>query len=41
MSKSFLFVVWAGGGNVPPQLTLARRLATRGHAVRMLERGSV
>jgi UDP:flavonoid glycosyltransferase YjiC (YdhE family) len=36
MSKSFLFVVWAGGGNVPPQLTLARRLAARGHAVRML-----
>jgi UDP:flavonoid glycosyltransferase YjiC (YdhE family) len=36
MSKSLLFVVWAGGGNVPPQLTLARRLAARGHAVRML-----
>src|SRR5437867_3570555 len=36
MSKSFLFVVWAGGGNVPPQLTIARRLAARGHAVRML-----
>src|SRR6266540_2414908 len=36
MSKSFLFVVWAGGGNVPPQLTLARRLAARGHAVRIL-----
>ncbi|MGH2557106.1 MAG: glycosyltransferase, partial [Actinomycetota bacterium] len=36
MRKSFLFVVWAGGGNVPPQLTLARRLAARGHSVRML-----
>jgi UDP:flavonoid glycosyltransferase YjiC (YdhE family) len=36
MSKRFLFVVWAGGGNVPPQLTLARRLAARGHEVRML-----
>jgi MGT family glycosyltransferase len=36
MSKSFLFVVWAGGGNVPPQLTLARRLVARGHSVRML-----
>jgi len=35
MSK-FMFVVWAGGGNVPPQLTLARRLAARGHEVRML-----
>lgn len=36
MSSSFLFALWAGGGNVPPQLTLARRLAARGHAVRML-----
>jgi MGT family glycosyltransferase len=36
MRKSLLFVVWAGGGNVPPQLTLARRLAARGHSVRML-----
>lgn len=36
MANSFLFVLWAGGGNVPPQLALARRLADRGHAVRML-----
>ena len=36
MSHDFLFVLWAGGGNVPPQLTLARRLVTRGHRVRML-----
>jgi MGT family glycosyltransferase len=36
MSQEFLFVLWAGGGNVPPQLALARRLATRGHRVRML-----
>jgi MGT family glycosyltransferase len=36
MSREFLFVLWAGGGNVPPQLTLARRLAARGHRVRML-----
>ena len=36
MSREFLFVVWAGGGNVPPQLTLARRLVARGHEVRML-----
>jgi UDP:flavonoid glycosyltransferase YjiC (YdhE family) len=36
MSKEFLFVLWAGGGNVPPQLTLARRLVARGHRVRML-----
>lgn len=36
MSREFLFVVWAGGGNVPPQLTVARRLVARGHRVRML-----
>jgi MGT family glycosyltransferase len=34
--SSFLFAVWAGGGNVPPQLALARRLLDRGHQVRML-----
>ena len=33
---SFLFVLWDGGGNVPPQLALARRLAERGHRVRVL-----
>jgi MGT family glycosyltransferase len=36
VSKTFLFVLWAGGGNVPPQLTLARRVAERGHDVRVL-----
>jgi MGT family glycosyltransferase len=36
MSQEFLFVLWAGGGNVPPQLTLARRLVAQGHRVRML-----
>jgi len=36
MSREFLFVLWAGGGNVPPQVTLARRLVARGHRVRML-----
>jgi UDP:flavonoid glycosyltransferase YjiC (YdhE family) len=36
MSHVFLFVLWSGGGNVPPQLTLARRLVARGHRVRML-----
>jgi UDP:flavonoid glycosyltransferase YjiC (YdhE family) len=36
MSREFLFVLWAGGGNVPPQLTLAKRLVARGHRVRML-----
>lgn len=34
--STFLFAVWAGGGNVPPQLALARRLAARGHEVVML-----
>jgi len=36
MSKEFLFVLWAGGGNVPPQMAVARRLADRDHRVRML-----
>lgn len=36
MNASFLFALWAGGGNVGPQLTLARQLAERGHSVRML-----
>jgi MGT family glycosyltransferase len=39
MSKEFLFVLWAGGGNVPPQITLARRLVDQGHRVRMLAPG--
>jgi UDP:flavonoid glycosyltransferase YjiC (YdhE family) len=34
--SEFLFVLWAGGGNVPPQLVLARRLAARGDSVRVL-----
>lgn len=33
---SFLFVVWDGGGNVPPVLSLGRGLADRGHRVRVL-----
>ena len=36
MSKEFLFVLWAGGGNVSPQLNLARDLVAREHRVRML-----
>lgn len=35
-SRHFLFVLWDGGGNVPPQLALARRLTERGHRVRVL-----
>jgi MGT family glycosyltransferase len=32
----FLFVVWDGGGTVPPELALARRVAAAGHQVRIL-----
>jgi UDP:flavonoid glycosyltransferase YjiC (YdhE family) len=32
----FLFVLWEGGGNVPPQLGIARRLLARRHQVRVL-----
>jgi len=35
-SRSYLFVTWEGGGNVPPVLGLVRRLAGRGHRVRVL-----
>jgi hypothetical protein len=34
--KRFLFVMGDGGGNVPPQLGLARALVSRGHDVRVL-----
>lgn len=34
--QSFLFVTIDGGGNIPPVLGLARRLAERGHTVRVL-----
>jgi UDP:flavonoid glycosyltransferase YjiC (YdhE family) len=33
---NILFVTWNGTGNFPPELTLARQLATRGHEVRVL-----
>ncbi|MFZ2358789.1 MAG: glycosyltransferase [Anaerolineae bacterium] len=36
MKRSYLFVTWEGGGNVPPVLGVARRLAARGHSVRVL-----
>lgn len=36
MGKSFLFALWAGGGAVPPALSVARALRERGHAVRAL-----
>ena len=34
--KRFLFAGWEGGGNLPPALTVARRLVERGHTVRFL-----
>jgi len=34
--RSFLFVTWEGGGNVPPVLGLADRLVKRGHHVHVL-----
>jgi MGT family glycosyltransferase len=35
-SKRFSFVTWDGGGNVAPELSVARRLVERGHRVRVL-----
>src|SRR5690348_16073596 len=32
----YLFVMWEGGGNVPPQLVIVRRLIDRKHHVRVL-----
>lgn len=34
--KRFLFVMVEGGGNVPAQMSIARRLGTRGHEVHIL-----
>ncbi len=39
--RRFLFVMWEGGGNVPPQLGLARKLVARGHQVGVLTEPSV
>ncbi|HEX6335964.1 MAG TPA: glycosyltransferase [Jiangellaceae bacterium] len=36
MTTAYLFALWAGGGNVPPQMALATRLAAAGHEVRVL-----
>ena len=32
----FLFALWDGGGAVPPELGVARRLIARGHDVRII-----
>jgi len=34
--KRFLFATWEGGGSVAPALTVARKLAARGHHVRVM-----
>ncbi|HSG16726.1 MAG TPA: glycosyltransferase [Anaerolineae bacterium] len=34
--RRYLFVVWDGGGTLPPELGLARRLVERGHQVHVL-----
>lgn len=36
MTNRYLLMTWDGGGNVPPELGLARRLVARGHQVRVL-----
>jgi len=33
---AYLLALWDGGGNVPPELGVARRLVTRGHTVHVL-----
>ena len=33
---AFLFVTWNGGGNVPPTMAIAAKLAARGHPVRVV-----
>jgi MGT family glycosyltransferase len=35
-ASRFVFVVWDGGGNVPPTLHIGRALTNRGHRVRVL-----
>jgi MGT family glycosyltransferase len=41
ITRRFLFVLWDGGGNVAPQLAVARELAGRGHQVRVLGSASL
>ena len=36
LSRRFLLTMWEGGGNVPPELGVARRLVDRGHSVHVL-----
>lgn len=34
--RNILFATWEGGGNIPPVLTVARKLRERGHRVRLM-----
>ena len=34
--REYLFVTWEGGGNIPPALTVVRKLLARGHRVRVM-----
>ena len=36
LRRRYLLAMWEGGGNVPPELGVARRLVARGHAVHVL-----
>lgn len=36
MSRRFLFTMWEGGGTLPPQFGVARRLADAGHEIHVL-----
>jgi MGT family glycosyltransferase len=35
-AMNFLFTTWEGGGNIPPVLTVARKLREQGHRVRLM-----
>jgi UDP:flavonoid glycosyltransferase YjiC (YdhE family) len=39
--RRYLFSLWEGGGNVAPQIALARKLVRRGHSVRVLADPSI
>src|SRR6266508_5077713 len=39
--RRYLFVMWEGGGNVPLQLGVARKLVARGHQVCVLTEPAV
>jgi hypothetical protein len=36
LSRHYLFVIWEGGGTVPPELALAHKLCARGYRITVL-----